>query len=71
MRQEAEATATQPLEKEKSNSGTSPLVLIGDKLGLYKALAAHGEVNSTQLAELTNTSERYVREWLAAQAASG
>lgn len=49
----------------------SPLVLIGDKLGLYKAIATHGCVNSTQLAELTNTNERYVREWLAAQAASG
>jgi 2-polyprenyl-3-methyl-5-hydroxy-6-metoxy-1,4-benzoquinol methylase len=46
------------------------LVIIGDKLGLYKALAA-APATSQQLAERTNTAERYVREWLAAQAASG
>ncbi len=50
---------------------SSPLVLIGDKLELYKAIASHGSVDSSQLAELTNISERYAREWLAAQAASG
>ena len=49
---------------------TGPLVVIGDKLGLYKALAENGPMNSSQLAEATNTSERYVREWLSAQAAS-
>src|SRR5258707_2416511 len=47
------------------------LMLIGDKLGLYKTLAAKGPINSSELAQLTGTSERYVREWLAAQAASG
>ena len=47
------------------------LMLIGDKLGLYKKLAASGPMNSTELAKATGTSERYVREWLAAQAASG
>jgi len=46
------------------------LVIIGDKLGLYKALAAV-PCTSQQLAERTGTAERYVREWLAAQAASG
>lgn len=46
------------------------LLLIGDKLGLYKALAAGGPMTSTELAAKTKTSERYVREWLAAQAAS-
>src|SRR5258708_29143157 len=46
-------------------------MLIGDKLGLYKTLAAKGPINSSELAQLTGTSERYVREWLAAQAASG
>ena len=50
---------------------SSSLVLIGDKLGLYQAIASHGCVDSTKLAELTNISERYAREWLAAQAASG
>ena len=49
----------------------SSLVLIGDQLGLYGAIASHGAVDSTKLAELANISERYAREWLAAQAASG
>ncbi|HKH02440.1 MAG TPA: class I SAM-dependent methyltransferase [Bradyrhizobium sp.] len=47
------------------------LVMIGDKLGLYKTLAAKGPMSSAELAQATNTSERYVREWLSAQAASG
>jgi SAM-dependent methyltransferase len=45
------------------------LVLIGEKLGLYKAMAGAGPMTSAELAEKTNCSERYVREWLAAQAA--
>ncbi|MEE8170482.1 MAG: class I SAM-dependent methyltransferase [Phycisphaerae bacterium] len=49
----------------------APLVLLGDRLGLYKALAAGGPATSHELAERTGTTERYVREWLAAQAASG
>jgi SAM-dependent methyltransferase len=47
------------------------LVLIGDKLGLYKAMAGAGPMTSTDLAAKTGTTERYVREWLAAQAAGG
>ncbi len=47
------------------------LMLIGDKLGLYKALAKGGPMTSEDLANATGTAERYVREWLAAQAASG
>src|SRR6185312_13620704 len=47
------------------------LVLLGDKLGLYKMLAAKGPMSSAELAKATGTTERYVREWLAAQAASG
>ncbi len=47
------------------------LVVIGDKLGLYKAMAGAGPLTSAELAERTGTAERYVREWLAAQAASG
>lgn len=46
-------------------------VIIGDQLGLYKALAAGGALTSQQLAERTGTAERYIREWLSAQAASG
>lgn len=47
-----------------------PLVVIGDRLGLYKALARH-PATAAELAALTGTSERYVAEWLDAQAASG
>ena len=47
------------------------LVLIGDKLGLYKAMAGAGPMTSAELAAKTGTTERYVREWLAAQAAGG
>jgi 2-polyprenyl-3-methyl-5-hydroxy-6-metoxy-1,4-benzoquinol methylase len=50
-------------------SGT--LVLIGEKLGLYKAMAEAGPVTSTELAKLTGTAERYVREWLGNQTAGG
>jgi len=45
------------------------LVIIGDKLGLYKAMAGAGPMTSAELAAKTGTAERYVREWLAAQAA--
>jgi 2-polyprenyl-3-methyl-5-hydroxy-6-metoxy-1,4-benzoquinol methylase len=47
------------------------LVVIGDKLGLYRELAAGGPLTSSELAQRTGSSERYVREWLNAQAASG
>lgn len=46
-------------------------VLIGDKLGLYKAMAGGEPVSAKELAERTGTDERYMREWLSAQAASG
>jgi SAM-dependent methyltransferase len=47
------------------------LVVMGDKLGLYRAMADGVPVTSTELAERTGTAERYVREWLNAQAAGG
>ncbi len=47
------------------------LVVIGDKLGLYKAMAGAGPLSSAELARKTETNERYVREWLSAQAAGG
>jgi 2-polyprenyl-3-methyl-5-hydroxy-6-metoxy-1,4-benzoquinol methylase len=50
---------------------SAALVVIGDKLGLYKAMVEAGPVNPGDLARLTGTTERYVREWLNAQAASG
>jgi SAM-dependent methyltransferase len=48
----------------------SGMVVIGEKLGLYKALA-EGPVNSAELGAKTGTDERYVREWLSSQAAGG
>jgi 2-polyprenyl-3-methyl-5-hydroxy-6-metoxy-1,4-benzoquinol methylase len=47
------------------------LVLLGDRLGLYKAMADSKPVTSAELAQRTGTHERYVREWLNANAASG
>lgn len=47
------------------------LVVMGDKLGLYRALAGAGPLSPTDLADRTSTAERYVREWLSAQAAGG
>ena len=47
------------------------LVVVGDRLGIYKAMEAAGPMDAAALARRTGTTERYVREWLAAQAASG
>jgi SAM-dependent methyltransferase len=47
------------------------LIVIGEKLGLYKALAEAGPLTSTELAARTGTHERYVREWLNGNAAGG
>jgi 2-polyprenyl-3-methyl-5-hydroxy-6-metoxy-1,4-benzoquinol methylase len=47
------------------------LVVMGDKLGLYRALAGAGPLTPQELANRTNTAERYVREWLNNQAAGG
>lgn len=51
-------------------TGNAGMVVIGEKLGLYKALA-EGPVNPGELAKKTKTDERYVREWLSSQAAGG
>src|SRR5262249_14722803 len=48
-----------------------PLVLIGDRLGLYKAMCDGGALTPEELAKRTGTAERYVREWLSANAAAG
>ena len=48
------------------------LLIIGDRLGLYKAMADSGKpLTSEELARKTDTNERLVREWLANQAAGG
>ena len=50
---------------------TATLVNVGDQLGLYRAMAGSGPLTAAELAAETKTTERYVAEWLAAQAASG
>jgi SAM-dependent methyltransferase len=52
-------------------TGSAGNVLIGDRLGLYRALADCGPMTSKELAAYTGTAERYVREWLPGQAAGG
>ena len=77
------AVQPQPINEDKMNaflgkvvgdfgaSLSSALVYIGQKLGLYKTLADAGPATPAELAERTNTNERYVREWLINQAAGG
>ena len=52
-------------------AASGALVVLADRLGLYKSLAQCGAVNSHELAAQTGLHERYLREWLCAQAASG
>jgi 2-polyprenyl-3-methyl-5-hydroxy-6-metoxy-1,4-benzoquinol methylase len=52
-------------------TANAALVVIGDRLGLYRQLAADGPLTPAELAVRTGTAERYVREWCNAQAASG
>jgi len=77
------AIQTQPIDEEKLNAFlgkvigdfgaalSSALVYIGQKLGLYRALAGAGPLTPDELAKQTGTVERYVREWLINQAAGG
>jgi 2-polyprenyl-3-methyl-5-hydroxy-6-metoxy-1,4-benzoquinol methylase len=50
---------------------SAPLFTIGEKLGLYKAMAGAGPLTSEEVAERSGAAERYVREWLRNQAAGG
>jgi SAM-dependent methyltransferase len=64
----------QIVEKFVTELGASvqgPAILIGEQLGLYKAVSASGAITPAELAKKTGTSERYIREWLAGQAAGG
>src|SRR3954462_15531456 len=47
------------------------LVVMGDKLGLYRTLAGAGPLTPVELARRAGVAERYVREWVNAQAAGG
>ncbi len=59
------------LVNEAGAAVNAALVVIGDRLGLYRAMADGRPVTPAGLAAVTGTHERYVREWLCAQAASG
>jgi len=77
------ATSAQPINEAKLHEFVmrgvaemgaalnAALIIVGDKLGLYKAMAGAGPLTSSELAAKTGTAERYVREWLAAQTAGG
>lgn len=56
---------------DMGSSLSAMMVMLGERLGLYKALQQKGPLTSEELSKATNTSERYIREWLASQAASG
>jgi SAM-dependent methyltransferase len=56
---------------ELGGTVNAALIVIGDQLGLYRALADGGPQTPAELAARTDTAERYVREWLNAQAAGG
>jgi SAM-dependent methyltransferase len=56
---------------EAAASAGLALARLGDRLGLWQAMAGAGPLTSTELAERTGTAERYLREWLACQAAGG
>ena len=69
-----ETRMTEFVEKAVNDVGAllgGALVVIGDKLGLYRAMAGAGGVTPAELADRTGTAERYVREWLSNQAARG
>ena len=64
-------TIREQLVAELGATLNAALVVIGDRLGLYQALAGAGPLTPRELAERTDVHERYVREWLNAQAAGG
>ncbi len=79
----ATAGQTRPINEEKMHEFlgkvvgdfgaalSSSLAYIGQKLGLYKMLAAEGPLTPSELARKSSTNERYIREWLINQAAGG
>ena len=56
---------------ERAFAANAVLVHLGDRLGLWRALAAVPSATAAELAERCGLAERYVQEWLAAQAAAG
>jgi SAM-dependent methyltransferase len=80
---DAKPTVTRPVDPAKleafvgqavtdlAASISGLLLHLGDRLGLYRAMAGAGRLSSAQLAAATGTAERYVREWLGNQVAGG
>ena len=68
---DAEAALAGRLRRDLTGALELFTVYLGERLGLYRALAADGPATSTELAGRTGTTERYVREWLEHHAASG
>jgi 2-polyprenyl-3-methyl-5-hydroxy-6-metoxy-1,4-benzoquinol methylase len=56
---------------DMTGAAVAATVMLGERLGLYKALAGAGPLSAEQLADRTNTHARLIREWLNAQAAGG
>src|SRR5262245_27674455 len=56
---------------DTSGLTTTVLAALGDRLGLFKALAAHGPATSAELAKTASINERYAREWLGGMASAG
>ncbi len=56
---------------DMASSFGAMMIILGDRLGLYKTMAKTGPITSEELSNQTNTAERYIREWLASQAAAG
>lgn len=56
---------------DAGEAAVAALVVVGDRLGLYKALAGMGPATPRELAAQTGTHEMYISEWLTGQAASG
>lgn len=64
-------TLVERLVGDVGASVTGALIVLGDQLGLYKAMGDGEPVTSQQLAQKTGLKERYLREWLAGQASAG
>ncbi|WP_243657641.1 class I SAM-dependent methyltransferase [Parafrankia sp. BMG5.11] len=62
---------TYKIAQDQAVATVGALGWLGDRLGLWAALAAAGPVTSTELAAATGLAERYLREWLASQFAAG
>ena len=56
---------------DTSATMTTTLAVLGDRLGLFKDLAAHGPATSSELATRTGINERYAREWLGGMVSAG